>query len=198
MRYMATSAEIHALADKYAVLAALKDAYEKRRAQGQEGGPETRAAMKTLAARFPGCLRELESFDSRYLANRGDACRFVAETPTLPGHPNDIFFEAVPWLFPVSFFHRRMADLLAVKAWLQGVHEPAAADLARFLAALPALEVEAPEDFASLPDLRLTARPPEGRLSAIVWRELEMATRASQADLAFMMFGTPNPGDGEP
>jgi hypothetical protein len=87
------------LARKYGALAELR----ARRDQG--GAPATRAELRSLAAEFPGCLRELDTLGADELAHRA-----VATAAAAAGAVRE------PWMAWIAAYHALMRDALAARA----------------------------------------------------------------------------------
>jgi hypothetical protein len=112
---------LDALAEKYRALLALRT----RRDSG--GAPATRAELRALAARFPGCLRELDTLGRDELGRRAAA---VAATAT--GGPGE------PWMDWIAAYHALMADALSARARGEDVDAPEGRLNVRVLRALGA------------------------------------------------------------
>src|SRR3954471_9027519 len=100
---------LDALADKYRALLALRS----RRDEG--GPPATRAELRGLAARFPGCLRELDTLGRDELARRVAA---AAAAATATGGPREA------WMDWIAAYHTLMSDALAARARGEAVDAP--------------------------------------------------------------------------
>src|SRR3954470_18696341 len=98
---------LDALAGKYRALLALRT----RRDQG--GAPATRAELRALAARFPGCLRELDTLGGDELARRAAAATAAAAGGTCE-----------PWMDWIAAYHALMSDALAARARGEAVDAP--------------------------------------------------------------------------
>jgi len=102
-----TAEGLGALADKYRALAAL-------RARRDGGGvPATRDELRALAARFPGCLRELDTLGGDELARRAAAAAAAAA-----GGARE------PWMDWIAGYHALMTDALAARARGEDVDAP--------------------------------------------------------------------------
>jgi hypothetical protein len=93
-----TRAELLALARKYQVMS------ELRAAGAGDETPEDRAALKALAAEFPGALRELDTLATDEIARRAQALEGAAES----GQPE-------AWMQWMHAYHRLMRDALRVR-----------------------------------------------------------------------------------
>lgn len=95
------------LARKYGALAEL-------RARRDEGGaPATRDELRSLAAEFPGCLRELDTLGADELAHRA-----VATAAAAAGAVRE------PWMAWIAAYHALMRDALAARARGEDVDPP--------------------------------------------------------------------------
>ena len=95
------------LADKYRALLALRT----RRDEG--GAPATRAELRALAARFPGCLRELDTLGRDELGRRVAAAAAAAMDGTRE-----------PWMDWIAAYHALLSDALAARARGEDVDAP--------------------------------------------------------------------------
>ena len=98
---------LDALADKYRALLALRT----RRDAG--GVPPTRAELRALAARFPGCLRELDTLGRDELARRVATAAAAATGGTREA-----------WMDWIAAYHTLMSDALAARARGEAVDAP--------------------------------------------------------------------------
>jgi len=98
---------LEALADKYRALLALRG----RRDTG--GAPATRDELRALAARFPGCLRELDTLGADELARRATAAAAAAG-----GGARE------PWMDWIAAYHALMSDALGARARGETVDAP--------------------------------------------------------------------------
>jgi hypothetical protein len=160
------AAELLELAEKYRTLAGL-------RAQ-KDGGPvqATRAILQPLAARFPGCLRELDTLGSPELERRARA----AEAAAADGARE-------PWMAWIWAYHRLMRAALTTKrAVARAPLDPGQ---------IEALAVQA-EHLAGFPlggaFVRAVAAPPQGRLGVMVLEQLAAVFGAPAAAIADALF----------
>jgi hypothetical protein len=93
-----TRAELLALARKYQVMSQL------RAAGAGDETPEERAALKALAAEFPGALRELDTLATDEIATRAQALESAARDD-----------RPEPWMAWMHAYHRLMRDALRVR-----------------------------------------------------------------------------------
>jgi hypothetical protein len=144
------AAELRELADKYRALAQLRG----RRDGG--GAPAGAPTLRALAAKHPGCLRELDTLGLGELERRACAADAAAE-----GGARE------PWMAWIWAYHRLMRAALATKRALGGAPPPpdrmtALAAEAQRLAGF-ALEARFVTEVAA---------PPQGRLAVLVLRRL--------------------------
>jgi hypothetical protein len=92
---------IEALARKYRRLVELRG----RRDGDGSGPPATRAELRSLAAEFPGALRELDTLGAPELQRRAVACAAAAG-----GGPTE------PWMAWIDRFHALMRRALQARA----------------------------------------------------------------------------------
>jgi hypothetical protein len=136
-----------ALADKYRALALL------RRAKARGEPPPNKAFFRTLAARFPGALRELDTVPLADLDDRADALERAARDPAA--------FQ--PWMGWLHGYHAWMRAALALKPRL------AALALDADLAARLAGEISNRTGLAVDPAfVHAVAAPPGGRVRTVV------------------------------
>jgi hypothetical protein len=103
----ASPGTLAALARKYEALVALR----ARRDGG--GAAATRDELRTLAAEFPGCLRELDTLGSEELARRATAVAGAAA-----GGVRE------PWMDWIAAYHTAMTDALAARARGEAIDAP--------------------------------------------------------------------------
>jgi hypothetical protein len=144
---MSAPDELRALARKYSVMRALRDA----------GAPDERAedrrALRALAAEFPGALRELDTLPTDEIDHRRGALEAAAA-----GGPR------APWMDWLAAYHAEMRLALALKRRLAGGRALDAAALAE-AAAESGLPVDDAHALA-------VAAPPHGRLNVVVFARL--------------------------
>lgn len=166
------------LVEKYRLLEALR--------QGEAGRTEARRdAMRAIAARFPGALREWDEAPLEEIARRRNEAeaalaRLVAGgAGALP----DFFASQQSWLRLGIAVHERLREALALKRFLSG------------RAATEALAAEAREALGVTVDgarLAEIAAPPQGRVSELVYREVAREAGVTVGELkAALFFGRP-------
>lgn len=143
-----TPSELRDLRDKLARIAELRDADERA------PGP----VLAALAARWPGALRELDDLPREVVASR------LAELDArlADGGP------APSWAAAQVAFHALARGALAAKRWLAGRREVDEATRRAFDLAF----ADDDETRAWAPRLAELARPPRGRVLALVWSVL--------------------------
>lgn len=107
---LVTRAQLAELVDKYRVLAALRERRESLEREGHSGIPDDerasrREAMAQVAARFPGALRELDTFGSDEISQRIDALESC-----LSGQG-----EAPQWAQATAMMHVALREALALR-----------------------------------------------------------------------------------
>jgi hypothetical protein len=134
-------------------------------------------ALRALAERFPGALRELDELSIGEIERRLEHLRALAggHTPT-----------AEAWVAPLWLYHRRLRGALAAKRWLRG---------RRALTPLEQREFEAEgglgggEAAAWAPELERLARPPTGRVTDLVLERVAAELGLSAPRLNTLLFG---------
>jgi hypothetical protein len=158
--------ELRALAAKYRQLAAL-------RVQRDAAGATSRAALRALAARHPGCLRELDTLGLPELERRGRVAEAAAG-----GGPLE------PWMAWVWAYHRLMQATLLVKREVGRGGAPA--DEARQRLRDEATRLAGwPLDDGFVTEV---ASPPQGRIGVLVLRRLACLFGAPAAEIARSLF----------
>lgn len=160
--------ELRALAAKYRVLSALR----ARRDADVTALATSRATLRELAARHPGCLRELDTLGPEELRRREDAAMAAAA-----GGPLE------PWMRWIWAYHRLMRATLACKRAL-GRRPPREDQLDALVA-----EARRIAGFALDADfVRAVAAPPQRRLGVIVFRRLAALYGRPAAEIAAALF----------
>ena len=156
--------ELRDIRDKHARIAALRDAHER---EGRAEEPP-RAELASLAARWPGALRELDDLPRDVLAAR------LAELDAALASGGPV----APWARAQIAFHALARGALSAKRWLAGRHEIDDGIRRAFEETFRGDE----EALAWSDRLDEVARPPRGRVLSLVWSalaarlELDVAT----------------------
>jgi hypothetical protein len=188
-------AALAALADKYETLVA----WRRRRDAGDATPP---GALRALAARFPGALRELDTLGEAALADRARACRAAAAS-TGP---------IEPWMRWIAAYHDLLGAALALKRAAGSRRAPRRDPDATPADTTPAGPPTAPAGTAEagnapleraraagLPDgneaLAAILRPPGGRLAPLVlrWVARQAGVPAAQLQRALFPPRRPSP-----
>jgi hypothetical protein len=162
--------ELHALAEKYRALAALRDR--------KDGGDDTttRATLRALSQRHPGALRELDTLGTIEIQRRAQAAAAAAA-----GGPHE------PWMAWIAAYHRLTAAALMVKRELGGGLPGERAD---------ALAERASREAGLVVDAALVgalARPPRGRMAPVVFGFLAQLFGVPAAQIAATLFPARRP-----
>jgi hypothetical protein len=163
------------LAEKYWTLAHL------RRDRALGGRPPEAAVFKALAAEFPGCLHELDTLPLATIDARAEALARAAE-----GGPAD------PWMAWMAGYHALFRAALRVRSRTLRARDPddaRAEELARDASAHAGVAVDAAF-------VRAVARPPGGRLAAVVFARLEATAGVPAAEIKRALFPHPRRGAG--
>ncbi|MEW5853762.1 MAG: hypothetical protein AB2A00_33615 [Myxococcota bacterium] len=185
-------AELEELRHKYEVLLRLHDEREAAAAAGLTGfsGAERdarRLAMKRLAARFPGALRELDALDRAALLDRRQALQAVldAAPPELPGL---LAQPAHTWMSWMWLFHALTREMLHVKRRLalqaRGLVERGADGR------WPEPAVLGPQGYPEVLQRRILD-PPRGHLTHLVYELLSTRLGCPAPTLQEAIFGPP-------
>lgn len=117
----------------------------------------------SLAARYPGALREIDDLPTEDIEARIDALDRALAGDVAPD-----------WLEPLAHYHGWMRALLRAKRWLAGAREVDDALRDRFVREA-IRENDEPEVARVAALLGEVASPPRGRLNVIVFREVASA-----------------------
>ncbi len=185
---VASAMTVYDLVDKYEALVELRRQRDALLAQGQrrfvgEAAGLRRAALRRLAARFPGALRELES-DPRTLAGRLALLQHGLRTTPRVSPPQ--------WAVLSLQYHLFLREALAIKRWLSQKRQrmPAAAQLRDDFSAWFACCEERVRPLSAASDLLLRyQRPPGGRISELVLQELACGSGWTPDKLRSVLFG---------
>ncbi|MCU0681031.1 MAG: hypothetical protein MUF34_01995 [Polyangiaceae bacterium] len=151
------------------------EAMHRLRSETTAGAPTL--ALRELAERFPGALRELDELALEEIERRLAHLRALAE-----GHAP----AAEAWVVPLSLYHRRLRGALSAKRWLQGRRQLSALERRDFEALRGSEEVEAAVWAAQLERL---ASPPTGRLTDVVLEHVALELGLRVEVLSGLLFG---------
>lgn len=176
--------ELEELAEKYRVLARLRERREELEGRGERGfgdeeGKARRDEFRRIARRYPGALRELQASTAAGL--RAKARAVEAEIAAGRTEPERA------WIRVVLEFHAAVRDALVVKGWLARNVPREAAITPEVVAAFRA----AHGGRADAALLEAHRHPPGGRLLALVWAALATRTGRPRAELERAVFGDP-------
>jgi hypothetical protein len=158
--------DLRALAAKYRQLAAL-------RVQRDAAGTTSRPALRALAARHPGCLRELDTLGLPELERRGRAAEGAAG-----GGSRE------PWMAWIWAYHRLMQATLLVKREVGRGGAPAGETRQRLRDEATRL-AGWPLDDGFVTEV---ASPPQGRIGVLVLSRLARLFDAPAAEIARSLF----------
>jgi hypothetical protein len=134
-------------------------------------------ALRALAERFPGALRELDELNEGEIGRRLEHLRALVEGRSAG---------AEAWVEPLWLFHRRLRGALAAKRWLGGRRDLTPTERSEF-EALGALA--GGEASAWAPELDRLARPPTGRVTDLVLERVAAELGLSPPSLYALLFG---------
>jgi hypothetical protein len=168
------SREARQLRDKYVEMLAMRLAH----ASGHEEATDVRARMVALAARFPGALREIDDLDLVELRGRIAKLEGVL-AGALPTEP---------WMEAVSLFHTMTRGALSAKRWLSGRKRADASVEGAYAVHVAGLE-DSDDARAWMGELAAIARPPGGRLTALVYARIGRILGTSESQARHLVFG---------
>jgi hypothetical protein len=151
-------ADLRALREKYETMLALRVAHARAKDDPSFIEPDPRPAMRELAARFPGALREIDELPLETIE-----WRIAALSEAVRDHRSHLR----PWMSAQIVFHRLARGALATKRWLGRRRTIVPLHREAFLEAIDNREI-ALEALAWEDDLAHVARPPRGRLMDLV------------------------------
>lgn len=167
--------ELEGLREKYGEMLALRVEH----AAGQEDGADVKSRMASLAARYPGCLREIDDLELDEIRRR-----LVSIDEVLADRR-----EVERWMEATSLFHRLARGALCTKRWLAGRKVVDAALAQAFGQAAGALAF--PEEARGwADDLAQIASPPRGRITDLVLARVGEALGLSQKAARLLVFGS--------
>jgi hypothetical protein len=146
-------------------------------ASGAEDPTFVRRRMSTLAARFPGSLREIDELELREIRRR------IAALDGVLGQGCAV----EPWMEAVALFHRLTRGSLVAKKWLAGRKRVDASIRDAFVESIPGLPfADDAREWAG--QLARIASPPGGRLTALVYVRLGRALGVSEREARRLVF----------
>jgi hypothetical protein len=176
---VSVSEEIAELHEKYVEILEMRllEAVSK---PSMEHRASVRARMATLAARFPGSLRELDDLEIPEIRRRIRALdAVVAGTGAVE-----------PWMEAIALFHKLARGALWAKRWLRGRKAVSASLEAAYAADALAVDL-AREALAWSTELAAVARPPAGRVLRLVFARMGGALNLTEAQARRVVFGCP-------
>lgn len=192
MRVLPSADDLHAvtaLRDKYVELLALRQAREQAQAEGlkrfsDEIALQRRAAMRALASRFPGALRELDLLNAETLARRLSRCEAELSRVDRDG-------PAAPFVACMIDYHRFFRQALRLKRGLSaaGDSDDAIARVLRHEALHGSLEPGWSDAELDETLLRELARPSGGRLQPLVLAAVARKHGMSIESVEQLLFG---------
>jgi hypothetical protein len=165
------AADLLDLAEKYAALARLR---------GQRDGGDgqaDRTTLRGLAARYPGCLRELDTLGAEEITRRARAAREAGAGGTRE-----------PWMAWIWTYHRLMAAALATKRAI-GRGRPRPEELATLAARAREVSGLALDEAF----VQEVAAPPQRRLGVAVLRLLGTLFAEAPTVIAQVLFPARRP-----
>jgi len=170
-------------------IAELREKYVEMRAMRiRDAGAEPDAAyaarvrvrMATLAARFPGALREIDELEMSEIQDRIDGLSAV-----LAGAG-----EVEPWMEAIALFHRFARGALWAKRWLNG-RRLVSADLETAYAADAETLDPSGDALSWRTELAAVACPPTGRLTRLVYARMGRELGVTETEARRRVFGSP-------
>jgi hypothetical protein len=175
--WVALSEEIARLREKYVEILAMR-LLEEVVTPSAEHRTNVRTRMSTLAARFPGALRELDDLAISEIRRRIRTLDAVADGTG----------GVEPWMEAIALFHRLARGALWAKRWLRGRKSVNASLEAAY--AVDALSVDSACDaLAWRTELAAIARPPEGRMMRLVFARIGKELNLSESQARRAAFG---------
>jgi hypothetical protein len=141
--------------------------------------PNPQRAMASLAAAFPGSLRELDELPMHEIRARIVALQSATLAPESQAR----------WMIATGLFHGIARGALAAKRWLAGRKDVNDELRASFLRAAVRMRY-ADDTCAWADDLARIASPPRGRLMDLVFERLAERLGTRDVDTRGLVFGT--------
>jgi hypothetical protein len=177
--YVGLSEGIAELQEKYVEMLAMR-LLEEIAKPSAEHRASVRARMSTLAARFPGSLRELDDLEISEIRRRISTLDgVVAGTSAVE-----------PWMEAIALFHKLARGALWAKRWLRGRKSVSASLEAAYV--VDALAVDFARDaLVWRKELAAIAQPPAGRVMRLVFARVGEALNLTEAQARRVVFGSP-------
>ena len=150
------------------------------RLRGADDG-EPKAALRALAGRWPGALREIDELSDAEIARRIAVLERGGEES---------------WIAPLARFHGTMRAALRIKRRFGRAADPA--EVADWLRTLAPRDLDEPSDEALIGSLATILRPPEGRLGRWIWEEIANSRGTDRVNLERVIFGRARTSVGHP
>jgi hypothetical protein len=178
-------ATLERLRFKYAEMLSMRLAHD----EGEEDAARARQRMASLAAQFPGALREIDDLELAVIRDRIDRLDAV-----LRGEG-----EVERWMEAVGLFHALARGALHAKRWLAGRKTIDPATLTAYeceaAAAVDGGPAPGTGDAANAlawrTELARVAAPPRGRLMDLVFARLARALGTTENEARRLVFGPP-------
>jgi hypothetical protein len=185
------SSDLRALREKYELILALRLEHDAERASGLDHDAERAGAidsphrderlrprLQSLAARFPGALREVDDLPLADVRRRIEELASAEHDAT----------KVTTWMTALHLFHAMTRGALCAKRWLSGRKEVDAVTRAAF-----ALEAErlcwSAEARAWADELERIAAPPRGRVTDLVFERIARAMGIPEEGARQLVFG---------
>lgn len=169
---------VTSLRAKYARMARLRDLHARAQRDPAFVEPDPRSEMLSLSDEYPGALREIDELPADVLRARLDALEAAERGPGA----------FAPWMRAQDAFHRAARGALCAKRWLGRTRDVTPSTTAAFVAAVSTMRW--PEDAAAwADDLAALARPPRGRITALVFSRIALGLAITEEDARRLVFG---------
>jgi hypothetical protein len=147
---------------------------------GEEDPAQARQRMASLAAQFPGALREIDGLELAVIRERIRRLDAV------------LLGEAAVerWMHAVGLFHTLARGALHAKRWLAGRKSIDSATLSAYESDLGARPGNV-DALAWMNDLARVAAPPRGRLMDVVFARLARTLGTTEVEARRLVFGPP-------
>lgn len=172
-------AELRALGTKYERISTLRALHLRARADARFVEPDPREEMASLAAEFPGALREMDELPFEVIHDRMSAIDAALGDPS----------RVERWMIAQARFHALARGALVAKRWLarrRDVGPDLAAEFDRELDGSP----RAAEGRLWRDELARVATPPRGRLMDLVHERLAGELGVTVREARALVFGS--------